>query len=194
LIRPFAAEVGLAASTLPWHAHRKPIADVLSLLSFIAGALGTMTADVQRLTRSEAAEVTEPAVDTRVPSTVSVQLPNPSSATLILSVARQVKVFAALPMMSMLTEEESASGSLQAEWRGLRECLRLTGGATHAAVKLYQGLDIHLVRTARDLRTSQPGDVIDSTERTELGSFGNYLDTAEVLVKSVLENYRDSAR
>ncbi|MFT9484912.1 lyase family protein, partial [Mycobacteroides abscessus] len=53
----FAHRTGLAASGLPWHALRTPIADIGSTTAFVTGALGKFAVDVLTLSRTEIAEV-----------------------------------------------------------------------------------------------------------------------------------------
>ena len=42
----------------------------------------------------------------------------------------------------LLAEDERCAGAWHAEWQLLRECLRLTGGASHTAVELTAGLEV----------------------------------------------------
>lgn len=147
----FAQETGLATAELPWHTLRTPIADLAAALAFTAAALGKIAVDVQSLTRTEVAEVAEPAVTGRGSSSAMPHKRNPVLATLLRSAALQVPVLAAGVTQCMLCEDERSAGAWHAEWQLLRECLRLTGGATHTLVELAEGLEVRPERMAENL-------------------------------------------
>ncbi|MFI1172234.1 adenylosuccinate lyase family protein [Streptomyces melanogenes] len=147
----FAQETGLATAELPWHTLRTPIADLAAALAFTAAALGKIAVDVQSLTRTEVAEVAEPAVTGRGSSSAMPHKRNPVLATLLRSAALQVPVLAAGVTQCMLSEDERSAGAWHAEWQLLRECLRLTGGATHTLVELAEGLEVRPERMAGNL-------------------------------------------
>lgn len=151
LIDAFAAETGLARPVLPWHALRTPVADLASALAFTAGALGKMAIDVQSLTRTEVAEVAEPAVEGRGGSSAMPHKRNPVLATLIRSASLQVPVLSAVLVQCLVSEDERSAGVWHAEWQPLRECLRLTGGAAHTAVELAEGLEVRAARMRDNL-------------------------------------------
>ncbi|MDX2931616.1 class-II fumarase/aspartase family protein [Streptomyces ipomoeae] len=135
-----AAELGLAQPALPWHAARTPIADLAAGLSFVGGALGKFAADVLVLSRTEIAEVAEPAAVGRGQSSAMPQKRNPVLSTLVATAARQLPVYALVLDQAMVAEDERSAGAWHAEWQPLRECLRLAAGATHTAAELAEGL------------------------------------------------------
>jgi 3-carboxy-cis,cis-muconate cycloisomerase len=162
LIAPFAAELGLAEPVLPWHTIRTPIADLGAVLQFVTGAVGKFALDVQTLSRTEIGELTEPAAPGRGASSAMPQKRNPVLATLITTAARQVPAHALILAQSMLAEDERPAGAWHAEWQPLREALRLTCGATHAAAELAEGLDVHPARMLENLQLTR-GEIV--TER-----------------------------
>ncbi|MEU7553460.1 3-carboxy-cis,cis-muconate cycloisomerase [Streptomyces sp. NPDC044571] len=137
----FAAETGLARPALPWHVLRTPMADLAAALAFTAGALGKIAVDVQNLSRTEVAEVAEPAVAGRGSSSAMPHKRNPVLSTLLRSAALQVPVLATGLVQCLVSEDERSAGAWHAEWQLLRECLRLAGGAAHTAVELAEGLE-----------------------------------------------------
>lgn len=147
----FAEETGLASAELPWHTLRTPLADLAAALAFTAGALGKIAVDVQSLTRTEVGEVAEPAVTGRGSSSAMPHKRNPVLATLLRSAALQVPVLAAGVTQCLLAEDERSAGAWHAEWQLLRECLRLTGGATYTLVELAEGLEVRPERMAANL-------------------------------------------
>ncbi|WP_267891825.1 lyase family protein, partial [Mycobacteroides abscessus] len=132
----FADRTGLAASGLPWHALRTPIADIGSTTAFVTGALGKFAVDVLTLSRTEIAEVAEPAPPGRGVSSAMPHKRNPVLATMIRSAALQVPSLSVVLTQSLMSEDERSAGGWHAEWLVLRECLRLAGGAAQTAVEL----------------------------------------------------------
>lgn len=148
LVAAFAEETGLSAPILPWHADRTPVAELASALAGVTTALGKIAVDVQVLARTEIGEATEA---TGGGSSAMPHKQNPVQSALIRSAALQLPVLAAGVTQSGLAEDERSAGVWQAEWQLLRECLRLTGGTTHTAVDLVQGLAIHADRMKKNL-------------------------------------------
>ncbi|MGP4009251.1 class-II fumarase/aspartase family protein [Streptomyces sp. 4N124] len=151
LLAPFAEALGLAEPVLPWHTVRTPIAELGAVLQLVTGALGKFALDVQMLSRTEIAEVSEPAAAGRGASSAMPQKRNPALATLIVVAARQVPAHALVLAQCMLAEDERPAGAWHAEWQPLREALRLAGGATHTAVELAEGLIVHPERMLANL-------------------------------------------
>ncbi|MFG3165156.1 3-carboxy-cis,cis-muconate cycloisomerase [Streptomyces sp. NPDC048232] len=150
----YAEETGLTVSPLPWHALRTPVADVAAALAYTAGALGKIGADVLVLTRTEVGEVSEPSVAGRGVSSAMPHKRNPVLATLIRSAAVQVPALASVLVQCLSTEDERSAGMWHAEWQPLRECLRLTGGAAHAAAELVTGLSVHPERMRQNTQAT----------------------------------------
>lgn len=151
LTEAFAAETGLAAPVLPWHALRTPVADLAAVLAFTAGALGRIAVDVQSLARTEVGEVAEPAVAGRGGSSAMPHKRNPVLTTMIRGTALQIPSLAGALTQCLVTEDERSAGVWHAEWLLLRECLRLVGGAAHTAVELTEGLEVNAGRMRANL-------------------------------------------
>ncbi|MBM2623750.1 adenylosuccinate lyase family protein [Actinoplanes sp. LDG1-06] len=147
----FAEECGLTGSLLPWHALRTPLADLGAALAFTAGALGKLATDVLTLSRTEVGEVGEPPAAGRGGSSAMPHKRNPVLSTMIRSAALQVPALSVVLTQSLLAEDERSAGGWHAEWLVLRECLRLTGGASHTAAELARGLEIHPERMRGNL-------------------------------------------
>nr|WP_225954013.1 3-carboxy-cis,cis-muconate cycloisomerase [Kibdelosporangium phytohabitans] len=151
LLDAFAAETGLVRPVLPWHVLRTPIADLAGVLAFTTGALGKIAIDVLLLTRTETGELAESTVPGRGSSSAMPHKRNPVLATLVRSAALQVPAIAAGLTQCLVSEDERSAGAWHAEWHLLRECLRLTGGATHTAVELVEGLEVRPERMRDNL-------------------------------------------
>ncbi|MUM19370.1 3-carboxy-cis,cis-muconate cycloisomerase [Mycobacterium sp. CBMA271] len=147
----FAHRTGLSSTPLPWHALRAPIADIGCTTTFVTGALGKFAIDVLTLSRTEIAEVAEPAPPGRGISSAMPHKRNPVLATMIRSAALQVPALSTILTNSLLSEDERSAGGWHAEWLALRECLRLTGGAAQTAVDLARGLQVRAQRMSENL-------------------------------------------
>ncbi|MEV0844560.1 3-carboxy-cis,cis-muconate cycloisomerase [Streptomyces sp. NPDC049954] len=151
LVDAYAAETGLARPVLPWHALRTPVADLAAALAFTAGALGKIALDVQSLARTEVGEVAEPGGPGRGGSSAMPHKRNPVLATLLRGAALQVPALSGVLTQCLMSEDERSAGAWHAEWQVLRECLRLSGGAAHAAAELSEGLEVRPERMRANL-------------------------------------------
>ncbi|MDI3390559.1 3-carboxy-cis,cis-muconate cycloisomerase [Streptomyces sp. B-S-A8] len=159
LTAAFADELGLRAPLLPWHVLRTPVVDVATAGAFTCGALGKVAVDVLSLTRTEVAEVHEPAPAGRGASSAMPHKRNPVLATAIRSAALQTPQLAATVLSCMLSEDERSAGAWHAEWEPLRALLRLTGGAAYQAVELTSQLTVDADRM-RDNTTLTGGQIV----------------------------------
>ncbi|MFE9394817.1 adenylosuccinate lyase family protein [Streptomyces flavidovirens] len=145
----YAAELNLAAPSLPWHTLRTPTADLATALAFTCAALGKLATDVLTLSRTEIAELSE---GTGGGSSAMPHKANPVHATLIVSAAHQAPALASVLVASLASAgDERPAGAWHAEWQPLRELLRLAGGAAAHAAELVAGLRIHPERMRENL-------------------------------------------
>ncbi|MFH8796424.1 adenylosuccinate lyase family protein [Streptomyces sp. NPDC017941] len=138
----YARETGLAEPVLPWHTERTPVTALAAELALTTGVLGKIAVDVQSLSRTETAELAEPAAAGRGASSAMPHKRNPALATLVRAAALQVPALASVLAQAMLCEDERSAGAWHAEWLPLRDCLRLTGGAAETARELLEGLRV----------------------------------------------------
>lgn len=146
-----AADLGLAEPLVPWHTVRTPLADLGAALALLTGALGSLAADVQLLSRTETGEVAEPAAEGRGTSSAMPHKRNPALSALIRSAAYQVPSLVGTLMQVSVHDDERPAGAWHAEWQPLRDCLRLAGGAAHTAAELTGGLSVHEDRMRANL-------------------------------------------
>ncbi|MGP4115032.1 3-carboxy-cis,cis-muconate cycloisomerase [Streptomyces sp. 4N509B] len=139
VVAAFAADLGLAEPTLPWHALRTPVADLAGALAFTTGALGKIAADVLVLTRTEIAEVAEAGGGA---SSAMPHKANPVHATLVAAAARRAPALAGTLYGSLTAEDERPAGAWHAEWEPLRELLRLAGAGAHHTATLLADLRV----------------------------------------------------
>jgi 3-carboxy-cis,cis-muconate cycloisomerase len=152
LLAAYARELPLAEPALPWHTLRTPVADLGSACAFACGALGKFAADVLVLSRSEVGEVSEGGGGS---SSAMPHKTNPVRATLIAAASRQAPALASTLFGSLTAEDERPAGAWHAEWQPVRELLRLTGGAAHAAAELAEGLQVFPYRMHEHLALTE---------------------------------------
>ncbi|WP_028813537.1 lyase family protein [Streptomyces flavidovirens] len=149
LLEAYAAELNLAAPSLPWHTLRTPTADLAAALAFTCAALGKLATDVLTLSRTEIAELSE---GTGGSSSAMPHKANPVHATLITSAAHQAPALASVLVASLASAgDERPAGAWHAEWQPLRELLRLAGGAAAHAAELVHSLRVHPERMRENL-------------------------------------------
>ncbi|MFF9767781.1 3-carboxy-cis,cis-muconate cycloisomerase [Streptomyces sp. NPDC014636] len=147
----YAAELALAEPVVPWHTVRTPLADLASALTVTGAVLGTFAADVQLLSRTETAEVSEPGAEGRGASSAMPHKRNPALAALIRSAAYRLPGLSSTLAQAAVTDDERPAGAWHAEWEPLRAALRLAGGAAHTAAELAEGLRVHADRMHANL-------------------------------------------
>lgn len=155
LTQEFATELALTTTATPWHTVRTPIADLASALALTAGVLGKVAVDVISQSRTEIAELLEPAAAGRGESSAMPQKRNPVLSTMIHAAALQVPGLAGTLFGTLVAQDERPAGSWHAEWHPLRQCLLLVGGAAHTAVELTAGLTADPDRMRANLASTE---------------------------------------
>lgn len=180
VLRLYAAELGLAEPTLPWHAQRAPVAAIAGGLDAAGQACAKIGLDVILLAQTEVAEVSER--DAGASSTMPHKR-NPVRAVLARACGRAVHAQATL-LTGGEHELQRAAGAWHAEWNALSEALAFAGGAAAAARECVDALDVHPDR----MRANMSDDL--HSEQQALGVEGDYLGAADVFVERALERYR----
>jgi 3-carboxy-cis,cis-muconate cycloisomerase len=146
-----AAELGLAAPDLPWHAERDRVAAVAAALGVAAGALAKIAGDLALLAQSEVAEVSEAAAPGKGGSSAMPQKRNPVDATAALACARLALGAVPAILAAQAGEHERAVGGWQAEWAGLPDLFRYTAGAAAHVRRALDGLQVDAARMRANL-------------------------------------------
>jgi 3-carboxy-cis,cis-muconate cycloisomerase len=166
----FALELGLEAPTVPWHADRGPVAELAGALDAVGAACAKVGLDVVLLSQNEVGEVSE--AEAGGSSSMS-HKQNPAAAVLARACARLVHANATL-LTGGEHELDRAAGAWQAEWPALSAALAYGGGASAAARRSLEGLQVHTDRMADNARGLE-GDA----------------GAAEALVDRALARYRE---
>jgi len=146
-----AEELGLVLPDIPWHVARDGIAEAVSALGLLCGALGKIATDVILLMQTEVAEVSEPYVDGRGGSSTMPQKRNPISCEYILAQARGVHALVPQVMAAMAQDQERGTGPWQTEALAVGQAFLLTHGALGQALTLAEGLVVDPARMRRNL-------------------------------------------
>lgn len=157
-----AAELGLAAPTLPWHTIGARPASLAAALGTLAGVLAKVARDVTLLAQDEIGELREGGDPERGGSTAMAHKRNPVAAVSVIACTKRVPGLVATMFACMEQEHERAGGAWQAEWGTLAELLSLTGSATSWAKELLERLEVDRGRMLENLARLAAAGVAES--------------------------------
>jgi 3-carboxy-cis,cis-muconate cycloisomerase len=174
-----AAELGLAAPVLPWHAIRVRPALLAGALGALAGVAAKVARDVTLLAQDEVGEATEGGDPGRGGSSSMAHKHNPVAAVCVLACSGRVPGLVATLLASMTQEHERAAGAWQAEWGTLTDLLALTGSAVAWARELLEHLEVDPARMRANLERLAAAGVAEAEEpERHLGAAGALVDRA----------------
>jgi len=151
VIDDFAARLGLAAPRLPWHADRRPAAELGAALAIAAGAVEKVALDVVLLAQTEVGEVAEASEGGRGGSSAMPHKRNPVGAIRARAAARTVRASAGVLLEAMAGEHERAAGAWHSEWHALSDALAYTGGGAWSLREALDGLTVDPERMRANL-------------------------------------------
>ena len=146
-----ARELGLAPVDIPWHATRDGIAEAVSFLGLLCGALSKIATDIILLMQTEVAEVNEPHVHGRGGSSTMPQKRNPISCEYIIAQSRGVHALVPQVLAAMAIDQERGTGPWQTEPLAVAQAFTLAHGALLQARFLAEGLQVDPQRMRRNL-------------------------------------------
>ncbi|WP_043343539.1 3-carboxy-cis,cis-muconate cycloisomerase [Belnapia moabensis] len=149
-----AQELGLALPDIPWHVARDGIAEAVSFLGLLCGALSKMATDVILLMQTEVAEVAEPHQEGRGGSSTMPQKRNPISCEYIIAQSRGVHALVPQMQAAMAQDQERGTGPWQAEPLAIGQAFLLAHGALAQARVLAEGLTVDAARMRRNLEST----------------------------------------
>ena len=121
---------------MPWQSNRLPVVELGSALAAVVGAIGAMAVDINVLSRTEIAEVSERLGAGEGGSSAMPHKRNPVTSVLLVSAARRSPGLLATLFQAQLTEDQRSTGAWHSEWQALRELERLTIQACATAADL----------------------------------------------------------
>jgi 3-carboxy-cis,cis-muconate cycloisomerase len=179
-----AAELGLAAPTLPWHTIRLRPASLAGAIGAMAGILAKVARDVTLLAQDEVGELREGGDAGRGRSTAMDHKRNPVASVSVLACTKRVPGLVATMLACMEQEHERAAGAWQAESGTLTELLSLTGSATAWARELLEHLEVNRGRMRENLARLAAAGVEQAAEP------GRHLGAASELIDRALAGHR----
>jgi 3-carboxy-cis,cis-muconate cycloisomerase len=154
VVRELARELDLAEPEAPWHVARDALAEAVSVLGILAGALAKMATDVMLLMQTEVAEVFEPHAPGRGGSSTMPQKRNPIACEYVIAQARGVQALVPLVMNAMAGDQERATGPWQAEPLAIPQAFLLAHGALDQARLIAEGMTVDAARMRRNLAST----------------------------------------
>ena len=149
-----ARELGLALPDIPWHVARDGIAEVVSFLGLLCGALSKLATDVILMMQTEVAEVAEPHQEGRGGSSTMPQKRNPISCEYIIAQSRGVHALVPQMQAAMAQDQERGTGPWQTEPLAIGQAFLLAHGALAQARVLAEGLTVDAARMRRNLEST----------------------------------------
>ena len=140
-----AAELGLGAPEIPWHATRDSIAELGGWLSLVTGSLGKMGADLVLLSQSEVGEVF---AGTGGASSTMPQKSNPVAAETLVTLARLNAADLGGLHHALIHAQERDGAALGIEWALLPSMLERTAASLRIGTELAQTLRADPARIA----------------------------------------------
>jgi 3-carboxy-cis,cis-muconate cycloisomerase len=174
-----AAELGLAAPTLPWHTIRVRPASLAGAIGALAGVLAKVSRDVTLLAQDEIGELREGGGPERGGSTAMAHKRNPVASVSVLACTKRVPGLVATIYACMEQEHERAAGAWQAEWGTLTDLLSLAGSATAWTRELLEHLEVDGGRMGENLARLAAAGVEEAAEpERHLGAASELVDRA----------------
>ncbi len=144
-------ELGLTVPDIPWHVARDGVAEAVSFLGLLTGALSKLATDVILLMQTEVAEVAEPYQEGRGGSSTMPQKRNPIACEYILAQARGVQALVPQMLAAMAQDQERGTGPWQTEPLAVGQAFLLAHGALAQARVIAEGLTVDAARMRRNL-------------------------------------------
>ena len=138
-------------AAVPWQSNRMPIVELGSALAAVVGAVGWMAADLNVLSRTEIAEVSERLGAGEGGSSAMPHKRNPVTSVLLVSAARRSPGLVATLFQAQVTEDQRSTGAWHSEWQTLRELERLAIQASATAADLAERIEVDVARMRTNL-------------------------------------------
>lgn len=144
-------ELGLRVPELPWHAERDAVAEVVTALGIVSGAMGKIATDVALLSQTEVGEVAEGGGGGKGGSSAMPQKRNPVDATAAIASARLTLGLIPVVLSSMVQEHERGAGGWQAEWTAVPAAFEFTASAVARVRSALRELEVDPERMRANL-------------------------------------------
>lgn len=181
----FARELDLVDPQTPWHTERSLIHALAASLAEVVISAGKVATDVLLMSQAEVGEVAE---GTPGGSSAMPHKKNSISSTLLVSSAHRVPGLVSTVLSAGLHEHERATGSWHAEWRPMRQLIRLAGGASARVADLLTDLHVDAPTMRVNLESATPEILSEATANLLMQGFGRL--EAQNIARRVVANAR----
>ena len=145
------ARVGLGVPRICWHSARDRLVEVGYLLVQVAGTLGKIAGEIVHLQQTEVGELREPFHLGKVGSSTMPHKQNPSTAELVVALARLVRGLLVPLTDAAFQEHERDAMCWRIEWAALPEAFLYTGAILMHMRRILGGLEVRPAQMARNL-------------------------------------------
>lgn len=150
-----ASKLGLVPAGLPSRASFDRAGDYIAALALLAGTAQKIAADVVFLQRTEIGELSEAFHVGKVGSSTMAQKRNPSTALLLVSLARMLRGRVPLALEAMVRMDEGDSSATNVTDTLLPELGILAASVAQTLARLVRGLVVHPEAMRRNLAATQ---------------------------------------
>jgi 3-carboxy-cis,cis-muconate cycloisomerase len=148
----FAAELGLAAAAMPWHAQRDGIAEVAAWAAFLTGSLGKIAQDVILLAQNEVGELSE---GSGGGSSTMPNKANPVRSEAVVALARNGAALLGVFGQALVHGQERDGAAWAQEWLALPQIVVGAGAALAGVTQVVAGLVVDADRMAANLAATR---------------------------------------
>ncbi len=153
--RKLAEGLGLEPAGLPMRSSFDRVCDYVAALGLLAGTVQKIAQDVVLMQRTELGEMSEAFHMGKVGSSTMAQKRNPSTALLLVSLARMLRARVPLAMESMVRMDEGDSSCTNVTDTLLPELAIIAASVAQTLARLAQGLEVHPAAMRRNLELTQ---------------------------------------
>lgn len=155
LLARFCARLDLNPPDISWGTARDTVAEFGNLAAIVAATLAKIGTEIYNLERPELGEVAEPFEMGRVGSITMPHKRNPEFSEQIVTLARVIRLNAALLTEGMLVEHERDGRAWKAEWLALPETCLCLGKALALSREMVAGLVVDAEAMRRNLDSTK---------------------------------------
>ncbi|MFP7755180.1 adenylosuccinate lyase [Thermodesulfobacteriota bacterium B35] len=143
LLEVFSRRLGLAPAHTAWHAARDRIAEFLSTMAMIAGALARIADEIRCLARNEIGELEEPFRMGKIGSSTMPHKRNPEMCEQVVVLARLINANAGLGLEGLVSEHERDYRSVRLEWVTVTDTSLFISGQLAMMKDILANLIVH---------------------------------------------------
>ncbi len=143
LLELFSRRLGLAPAHTAWHAARDRIAEFLSTLAMIGGALARIADEIRCLAHNEIGEMEEPFQMGKIGSSTMPHKRNPEMCEQVVVLSRLINANAGLGLEGLVNEHERDYRSVRMEWVTVADTSFFISGQLAMMKEILASLIVH---------------------------------------------------